>query len=77
MYHEILGVKKKNERRCSPSRSFDNTCITVGVGLGALGAAEIAILGLTCPACFIGSAGMIGIGSVGKLKKIVNKKGKK
>jgi hypothetical protein len=43
--------------------------IATGTALGAIGTAEVVALGVVCPACFIGAAGLIGYGVYNKIKE--------
>ncbi len=45
-----------------------NTCIGLGVGVGALGAAGAVISGVVCPVCYVVVPGLIGAGVFGKVK---------
>ncbi len=58
---EDLLAEKRNKEA--------NTCLGLGVGVGALGAAGAAISGAVCPICFIAVPGLIGVGVAKKLRK--------
>ena len=44
--------------------------IKFGVGVGAFGAASLAVLGATCPLCFVVAPAMIGVGALKRQRAI-------
>ncbi len=47
---------KKNKREA-------NTCMALGVGVGALGTASAALAGAVCPLCIVIAPGLVGYGA--------------
>lgn len=43
-------------------RKAGNTCLALGVSVGALGAAGAALSGAVCPLCVVAAPGLIGLG---------------
>lgn len=46
--------------------------IKFGVGVGAFGAASLAVLGATCPLCFFVAPAMVGIGALKRRRAVQN-----
>ncbi len=45
-----------------------NTCMALGVGVGALGAASAAVTGALCPLCVFIAPGLVGVGAYRRWK---------
>ena len=45
-----------------------NTCMALGVGVGALGAVAAALSGAVCPLCIFVAPGLLGIGAYKRWK---------
>ncbi len=53
-------------------RRFEgNTCMALGAGVGALGAASAALTGALCPLCIFIAPGLIGYGAFRRWRKPV------
>jgi hypothetical protein len=75
-----MSAEKKGELvQCSTSAQIDalaeeklkdaNTCLLLGCGVGALGAASTLVAGaVVCPLCVVVSPALIGIGLVQRLR---------
>jgi hypothetical protein len=50
-----------------------NTCIGLGLGVGALGATAAAVSGAVCPLCIVIAPALVGFGLV---RRIISKGGK-
>jgi len=69
---EDLSVKKIKE-----DKKGANTCMALGVGVGALGAASAALSGAVCPLCIFIAPGLVGYGAYKRwrVSQIRNKEG--
>ena len=47
----------------SKDKKDANTCMALGVGVGALGAASAALSGAVCPLCIFIAPGLVGFGA--------------
>lgn len=45
-----------------------NTCLALGAGVGALGAAGAVLTGAVCPLCIFVAPGLLGLGAYKKIK---------
>lgn len=51
-----------------------NTCMAIGVGVGAVGAGAAALAGVVCPLCVIVAPALVGAGTLKKYR-LKNKEG--
>ncbi len=49
-------------KKISEDRRDANTCMALGVGVGAFGAASAALTGAVCPLCVFIAPGLVGYG---------------
>lgn len=49
-------------------RKEATTCMTIGAGVGVLGAASALLAGAVCPLCFFVAPGLIGVGAYKRAK---------
>lgn len=61
-----LPSKDSDVNRRSPATEA-NTCIGLGIGVGALGAAAAAISGAVCPLCVVIAPSLVGFGLLRRL----------
>ena len=68
-----LSVKKIKE-----DKKGANTCMALGVGVGALGAASVALSGAVCPLCIFIAPGLVGYGAYKRwrISQIKNEEGR-
>ena len=50
-------------KKISEDKRDANTCMALGVGVGALGAASAALSGALCPLCIFIAPGLVGYGA--------------
>ena len=59
---------KNSSERLAQDKKEANTCLALGAGVGALGAASAAITGAVCPLCFFIAPGLVGYGAFKRWK---------
>jgi hypothetical protein len=55
--------EKRSVIEGSKDKKDANTCMALGVGVGALGAASAALSGAVCPLCIFIAPGLVGFGA--------------
>ena len=63
------------DKKINEDKRDANTCMALGVGVGALGAASAALAGAVCPLCIFIAPGLVGVGAYKRWRasKIKNK----
>jgi hypothetical protein len=62
MCTEIMEEKSTVEK-INKDKKDANTCMALGVGVGAIGAASAALAGAVCPLCIFIAPGLVGFGA--------------
>jgi hypothetical protein len=64
-----LGLIDARHPRTEASHQEANTLIAAGLGIGAFGAASLALLGATCPLCVIAAPALVSLGVFKRLRR--------
>lgn len=59
-----MDKKEKTQRTPEERLKDGNTCIGLGVGMGAVGAGAGIIAGATCPLCYVVVPALVGMGLI-------------
>ena len=59
----MTDIKEDTATYAESERREATTCMALGAGVGALGAASAAITGVVCPLCWIVAPGLLGFGA--------------
>ncbi len=55
-------------KSCTEEKKDANTCMALGAGVGALGAASAVLTGAICPLCIFIAPGLVGYGAYRRWK---------
>lgn len=58
------SLPDKNELTDKHAVKEGNTCIGLGIGVGALGAGSAILSGAVCPLCYVVAPALIGVGII-------------